>query len=418
MYVFPAVFVLLLLGLLTVFSAFEAAFFSLTDKEEAEIRRSSRKNQKSLRKLLDAPLQTLATIILCYYVLLITMIMTSVLLLKKALMLTVLPTIVCWVIIFFSVTFLVLLFNEFFPELLKKKNRVSFLYHSSGIIRFFSFVFYPFVTLFLRSNTLVKKRLETKIYCAISIDELSETLKLNAVEKKEEKEILQGIVNFGRINVDEIMTPRMDIVDIDLKSDFETVTHIIRESEYSRLPVYEDSIDNIRGILYIKDLLKYLDKGKTFEWKSLIREAYFVPETKKIDDLLKEFQTKRIHMAIVVDEFGGTSGIVTLEDILEVIVGDICDEHDDDEQKLYSRIDDKNYVLEGKLLLNNFYKIPNVDKDEFADIDSDADTLAGLLLEIKGDIPEVEEIIEYKNYTFQIVSADNRRIKRVKMQIS
>ena len=343
--------------------------------------------------------------------------MVSILSLSKGLELTILPTIVCWIIIFFFITFIILLFSEFFPELLKKRKRFSFLYHSSKIVRMLFFIFYPFVKLFLRSTSIVEKRLETKTYRTISIDELSETLKLTAVGKKEEKEILQGIVNFGRINVDEIMKPRVDIVDIDLKSDFETVIRIIRESEYSRLPVYEDSIDNIKGILYIKDLLKYIGRESSFNWQALIREVYFIPETKKIDDLLKEFQTKHIHMAIVVDEFGGTSGIVTLEDILEVIVGDICDEHDDDEQKLYSSIDDKNYVLEGKLLLNDFYKIPNVDREKFADIDSDADTLAGLLLEIKGDIPAVEEVIEYNNYTFQIVSADNRRIKRVKMQI-
>jgi gliding motility-associated protein GldE len=417
-YIFLAVFMLFLFGLLTVLSAFETAFFSLTDKEEEKIKRSTRKNHQSLQTLLSTPLQTLGTIVFCHYTLLITAIMISVLSLNKALELTVLPKFVCWIIVFFVITFAILLFNELFPELLKKRKRLSFLYRFAGIIRFLSFVFRPFVYLFLHSASIVEKRLETKTYRAISIDELSETLKLKAVEKKEEKEILQGIVNFGRINVDEIMKPRVDIVDVDLKSDFETVIRIIRESEYSRLPVYEGSIDNIKGILYIKDLLKYLDKGKSFDWQSLIREAYFIPETKKIDDLLKEFQSKHIHMAIVVDEFGGTSGIVTLEDILEVIVGDICDEHDDDEQKLYSRIDDRNYVLEGKLLVNDFYKIPNVDKDDFTDIDSDADTLAGLLLEIKGDIPVVEEVIEYKNYTFQIVSADNRRIKRVKMQIS
>ena len=417
-YILLAVFVLSLFALLTVLSAFETSFFSLTDNENVEIKRSNKKNHQSLRKLLDAPLQTLGTIVFCHYSLLITAIMGSILLINRALSLTVLPEIVCWIIIFFAVTFIILLFNEFFPEILKKKKRLSFLYRSVAIIRCLFFIFYPFVKLFLRITTIVEKRLETKTHRTISIDELSETLKLTEVEKSDEKEILQGIVNFGRINADEIMKPRVDIVDIDLKSDFETVIRIIRESEYSRLPVYEDSIDNIKGILYIKDLLKYLDEEKSFNWQSLIREAYFIPETKKIDDLLKEFQTKRIHMAIVVDEFGGTSGIVTLEDILEVIVGDICDEHDDDEQKLYSSIDDKNYVLEGKLQLNDFYKIPNVDRENFADMDSDADTLAGLLLEIKGDIPAVEEVIEYKNYTFQIVSADNRRIKRVKMQIS
>jgi len=416
-YIIIFAFTLFLLVLLTVLSFFETSFFSLTNKEEKEIRFSTKKSDKSLQFLLNAPLQTLGTVVLCYYALLITVIMSSILLLGRALKTAALPNVVCWAIIFLIITFIVLLFSEFLPELLKRKKRLSLLSRSSRMVRMLFVVFYPFVKLFLRLTSIVEKRLESKTYRNISIGELSETLKLTAVEKKEEKEILQGIVNFGRINVDEIMKPRVDIVDVDLKSDFETVIRIIRESEYSRLPVYEDSIDNVKGILYIKDLLKYIGKEPSFNWQALIREAYFIPETKKIDDLLKEFQAKHIHMAIVVDEFGGTSGIVTLEDILEVIVGDICDEHDDEEQKLYTSIDEKNYVLEGKLLLNDFYKIPNVDKEKFADIHSDADTLAGLILELKGDIPAVGEEIEYNDYTFQIVSADNRRIKKVKMQI-
>ncbi len=416
-YIFFSVIILLLLVLLAILSFFETSFFSLTAKEESNIRHSTKKSAKSLQILLSSPLQTLGTIVFCYYASLIAIIMFSILLLNEAFQFTFLPSVVCWIIFFISITFLILLFSEFFPQLLKRKKNISILYISSKIIRPLFFVFAPFFKLFLRSTSIIEKRLESKTYRNISIDELSETLKLTAVETKEEKEILQGIVNFGRINVDEIMKPRVDVVDVNLKSDFEAVIRIIRESEYSRLPVYEDSIDNIKGILYIKDLLKYLNEENSFNWQSLIREAYFIPETKKIDDLLKEFQTKRIHMAIVVDEFGGTSGIVTLEDILEVIVGDICDEHDDEEQKLYTSIDDKNYVLEGKLLLNDFYKIPNVNRDGFTNVDSDADTLAGLILEIKGDIPVVGEVIEYNDYIFQIVSADNRRIKKVKMQI-
>jgi gliding motility-associated protein GldE len=416
-YIIISAIILFLLVLLTVLSFFETSFFSLTNKEEKEIRLSAKKGNKTLQFLLNSPLQTLGTVVFCYYTLLITIIIGSILLLGKILKSTALTNVVCWIIIFSVVTFIILLFSEFFPELLKRRKRFSLLRRSSQVIRVLFFISYPFVKLFLRSTSIVEKRLKSKIHRNISINQLSETLKLTAVETKEEKEILQGIVNFGRINVDEIMKPRVDIVDIDLKSDFETVIRIIRESEYSRLPVYEDSIDNIKGILYIKDLLKYIGKEPSFNWQSLVREAYFVPETKKIDDLLKEFQAKHIHMAIVVDEFGGTSGIATLEDILEVIVGDICDEHDDDEQKLYTSIDDKNYVLEGKLLLNDFYKIPNVDREKFADVASDADTLAGLILELKGDIPAVEEEIEYNNYIFQIVSADNRRIKKVKMQI-
>jgi CBS domain containing-hemolysin-like protein len=206
------------------------------------------------------------------------------------------------------------------------------------------------------------------------------------------------------------------VVDLDSKTNYEEVLALIRDTEYSRLPVYEGSIDNVKGVLYIKDLLRYLDEDKDFEWQKLIRPAYFVPETKKIDDLLKEFQSKHIHMAIVVDEFGGTSGIVTLEDILEVIVGDICDEHDD-EQKLYTVLDSRNFLLEGKLALTDFFKIDKIEKEVFAEVEADADTLAGLILEIKGAIPVVGEKIEYNGYVFQIVSADSRRIKKVKLQI-
>ena len=251
-----------------------------------------KKSNKSLRFLLGSPLQTSGTVAFCYYALLIAIITGSVLLLGKALETTVLSDAIRWIAVLFTVTVVVLLFRRIFLS--------------------------------------VEKQLKLNTYDKISIDELSETLNLTAAEKQEETEILQGIVNFERISVDKIMKPRADIVGINSKSDFETVIRIIRESEYSRLPVYEDSIDNIKGILYIKDLLKYIDKEDSFNWQPLTREAYFVPETKKIDDLLKEFQERRIHMAIVAGEFGGTSGIATLEDILEVIVGDICDEHDDE----------------------------------------------------------------------------------------
>ena len=331
--------------------------------------------------------------------------------------LTILPNWALALIILLANFVLIFSFEELVPNLLFHKKKTGFLSFSYPIMNFFDKLFLP-VTFVLRNFTsIIDRRMETKTQHNISIEELSETLKLTAVEKKDEKEILQGIVNFGKINVDEIMKPRVYIVDVDIKNDFDTVVKIIRDSEYSRLPVYEDSIDNVKGILYIKDILRHIEKERDFEWQSLIRKAYFIPETKKIDDLMKEFQEKRIHMAIVVDEFGGTSGIVTLEDILEVIVGDICDEHDEDEHKLYTSIDEKNYVLDGKLPLNEFFKIKSVDREKFKDIDTDADTLAGLLLEISGDIPDAGEIIEHEGYIFQIVAADNRRIKKIKLQI-
>ena len=226
--------------------------------------------------------------------------------------------------------------------------------------------------------------------------------------------MLQGIIRFGDETAKEVMTTRQDIVDIDIRSSFADVLKCIVENNYSRIPVYQDNGDNIRGVLYIKDLLPHLSKPASFRWQSLIRPPYFVPETKKIDDLLREFQDNKVHIAIVVDEFGGTSGLVTLEDILEEIVGEINDEYDE-EEKTYSKINYNTYIFEGKTLLVDFCKILHVDDDEFAEVEGEADSLAGLLLELKGDFPSVHERIDYKNYSFEIMAIEERRISRVKV---
>ena len=237
----------------------------------------------------------------------------------------------------------------------------------------------------------------------LSVDDLEQALELTDKEDiKEEKSMLQGIIRFGDETVKEIMTSRQDVVDLDIKSTFEEVLQCVVENNYSRIPVYQDNSDNIRGVLYIKDLLPHLNKQKTFRWQSLIRPPYFVPETKKIDDLLREFQENKVHIAIVVDEFGGTSGIVTLEDILEEIVGEINDEYDE-EEKFYTRVNHNTYIFEGKTLLSDFCKILEVDDEEFSEVEGDADTLAGLLLEIKGDFPSLHEKIDY---------ASSKRVKR------
>ena len=210
------------------------------------------------------------------------------------------------------------------------------------------------------------------------------------------------------------MTSRQDVIDLDYKASYQEVLQCVVDNNYSRLPVYQESQDNIRGILYIKDLLPHLSKGKNFAWQSLIRPPYFVPETKKIDDLLREFQENKVHIAIVVDEFGGTSGIVTLEDILEEIVGEINDEYDEDE-KSYVRINSNTYVFEGKTLLSDFYRIMKLDDELFAEVEGDADTIAGLLLEIKGDFPKLHEKIDFQNFTFEILEMEERRISKVKV---
>ena len=228
--------------------------------------------------------------------------------------------------------------------------------------------------------------------------------------------MLEGIVRFGDETAKEVMTSRQDIVDLDFSSSFADVIRCVVENNYSRIPVYQGSIDNIRGILYIKDLLPHLSKPGSFRWQSLIRPPYFVPETKKIDDLLRDFQENKVHIAIVVDEFGGTSGLITLEDILEEIVGEINDEYDEDE-KQFVRINANTYVFEGKTLLADFYRALKIDDDVFDEVQGDADTLAGLLLELKGDFPKQHERIEYNQFKFEIVEIDGHRISKIKVVV-
>jgi gliding motility-associated protein GldE len=277
-------------------------------------------------------------------------------------------------------------------------------------------LFYPFASIVMSSGRLADK-VVLKENHVLSVDDLEQALELTDKEDiKDEQRILEGIVRFGDETAKEIMTSRQDVVDLDFKSTYQEVLQCIVENNYSRIPVYQDNSDNIRGILYIKDLLPHLSKGPAFRWQSLIRPPYFVPETKKIDDLLREFQENKVHIAIVVDEFGGTSGIVTLEDVLEEIVGEINDEYDEDE-KNYQRINSNTYIFEGKTLLADFYKILELDDETFEDIEGDADSLAGLLLEIKGEFPKLHEKLEYQNFTFEVMEMEERRISKIKVVI-
>ena len=251
----------------------------------------------------------------------------------------------------------------------------------------------------------------------ISVDELSQALELtDKNDISEEQNMLKGIIRFGDETAKEVMTSRMDMVDLDVKATYQEVLQCIIENAYSRIPVYSGSRDNIKGVLYIKDLLPHLNKGNNFRWQSLIRPPYFVPETKKIDDLLRDFQTNKVHIAIVVDEFGGTSGLVTMEDIIEEIVGEINDEYDEEERS-YVKLDEQTYIFEAKTLLSDFYKVLKIDGAEFDTTVGEADTLAGLLLEIKGEFPKLHEKLAFKNYSFEVLEMDARRILKIKLVI-
>ena len=313
-------------------------------------------------------------------------------------------------------TFLLLLFGEIMPKVYSRQTPLKFCRRVVGGVMFLRKLFWPLETILIRSGMLAEKVMQ-KENRQLSVDDLEQALELtDKNDIKEEQSMLQGIIRFGDETAKEVMTSRQDIVDLDIRSSYADVLKCIVENNYSRIPVYQDNTDNNRGVLYIKDLLPHLGKPSSFRWQSLIRPPYFVPETKKIDDLLREFQDNKVHIAIVVDEFGGTCGIVTLEDILEEIVGEINDEFDEDE-KTYSKLNYNTYLFEGKTLLSDFCRILQIDDDEFSDVEGDADTLAGLLLEIKGDFLSIHEKIDYLNYTFEVVGLEERRISRVKVII-
>jgi gliding motility-associated protein GldE len=315
------------------------------------------------------------------------------------------------------ITFFLLLFGEILPKVYANHYALAFARLMALPLQTLEKIFRPINSILIHSSSLVNKRLH-KHHKNISMDEISQALELTSDhELSDEKDILEGIVKFGNKNVEEIMKPRVDVVSLDIKTGFSQVLDVINESGYSRIPVFIESFDNISGILYIKDLLPHSHKGNVFKWQTLIRPPFYVPETKKISSLLEEFQKNKVHMAIVVDEYGGTSGIVTLEDILEEIVGDIADEFDDDED-FFTRVDEKTFLFDGKILLGDFYKIVECDDTVFNEVKGDADTLAGLILELKGEIPGPQEKLSCKQFDFTIEAVDNRRIKQIKVEIN
>lgn len=403
-----------------VFSYCEYFLFSLSDSDKTKISKNDSAGYSGLKSLLSDEKHGLATVVLGYWISIAAIISVALVLIKYVDFCinpgsdeayTILTT--ATVLIF---TFVCILFcADVIPHKISKQNRVAWLYYSSKPLRLASFILYPFAAL-LKHSKFIECRLGVKRQKNISLDELSQTLNSDSIKDKEEKDILESIVTFGSISVSEIIRPRVDVVAVNYSDKYTDVLKVIRDNEYSRMPVYDGSVDNVKGILYVKDFLNYLDRGDDFSWQHLIRAPFFVPETKKIDDLLREFQVKRMHMAIVVDEFGGTSGIVTMEDILEVIFGDISDEHDV-EQKLYTELDKHNILLEGKMSLTDFYKIDKIDAGVFEALDVDADTVAGLILSLKGDIPSLGDEIVHEGYIFKIVSVDKRRIKKIKLRL-
>lgn len=412
---------LLLTVLLLLISGFasgsEIAFFSLLPSEISEVISGKTEIDKKIKLLLDDSERTLATILITNNFVNVTIIMLCNYIFASIIDFGPKAYWLQFLCITVLLTFLLLLFGEIMPKVYSRQNPLRFCRRAVRGIMFFRKLFWPVENILLRSGMLAEKVVQKENH-VLSVNELEQALELTDTEDiKDEQSMLQGIIRFGDETAKEIMTVRQDIVNINIESNFSDVLKCIVDNNYSRIPVYQDTSDNIKGILYIKDLLPHLSKHSTFRWQSLIRPPYFVPETKKIDALLREFQKNKMHIAIVVDEFGGTSGLVTLEDILEEIVGEINDEFDD-EGNTYSKINYNTYIFEGKTLLTDFYKIIDADEDVFSDVEGEADTLAGMLLEIKGDFLSIHEKIEYKNYLFEIVGIEGRRISKVKVVIN
>lgn len=418
-----AIISLVILVILLFFSALisgsEIAFFSLGPTHINELNQSTGEKNKMVLSLIEKPKRLLATILITNNFINVSIVILSTYLIIELFNLIDFP-VLAFLIQAIVITTLILIVGEIMPKILATQKPIKFAYAMVKPLRILIKVFYPISTLLINSTSFIDKRISGKGH-QISRSELSEAIDITTDDNSsgiDERKILQGIVRFGDIDVKEIMKSRTDLTAVDQSINFDELLNIILESGYSRIPVYKESLDNIEGILYIKDLLSHLKKEKSFHWQEFIRSAFFIPENKKINDLLKEFQEKKVHLAIVVDEYGGTSGMVTLEDVLEEIIGDISDEFDAVEDEIsFTKIDDKNYIFEGKTTLIDFCRIIGEDENIFDNVKGDSDSLAGLILEVMGKIPVVEESVQFENFNFIVKDVDKRRIKKIKITI-
>lgn len=395
-------------------SGSEVAYFSLSPDDIKKIKSDKGKKAQSVLSLFNKPERLLSTILVANNTVNIAVVLLSAFISARLFDFSSSP-VLGFLMEIVVITFMLLLFGEILPKVYATRYNVSMALFMAFPLAVIEKLFRPVTSLLILTSSFVKKRAGLH-RSNISMDDLSDALELTSDDLSEDEKILKGIVNFGNINVSAIMCPRIDVTAVDIQSGFSKIIPVIINSGFSRIPVYSESFDNVKGILYAKDFLPYMDNSDSFKWQSLLRAPYFVPETKKINDLLKEFQVKKIHMAVVIDEYGGTAGIITLEDILEEIVGEITDESDEDEE-LYRKLDDKTYVFEGKILLNDFNKILDLEDDTFDIVRGESETLAGLILELTGEFPQKDQTIKYRGFTFQIESVDRRRIREIRVII-
>ena len=398
-------------------SGSEVAYFSLGPNEIEELRTDNSKSKQTAYRLANKPKSLLATILIANNFINVAIVVLSSIVVDQLFIGTSVSIQWQFFIQVVAVTFIILLVGEIIPKVYATKNAVSLASSMALPLGFLSRLFRPLSFILISSTTFIDKRIE-KRSSSLSVDSLEKALELTNEEiDDKETELLKGIISFGNKDVKQIMIPRLDVLAVDNEMNFSNLILLINENGFSRIPVYEDNLDTILGMLYIKDLLPYLNKPDNFNWISLLRQPMFVPESKKIDDLLKEFQESKIHMAIVVDEFGGCSGIVTLEDIIEEIVGDISDEFDSEEIN-YSRLDNNNYVFEGKTPLIDFYRILEIEGENFEENKGEADTIAGFLMEISGKFLQKNEKVRFENYDFTVEAADRKRVKQIKVCIN
>lgn len=395
-------------------SGSEIAFFSLSPAQCDELEEEGKRGERIL-SMLDKPERLLATILIANNLVNVTIVVLCNFALGPVF--EGMSEVWSFVLQTVLLTFLILLFGEILPKLYANSNNLGWARMATGPLSGMVKLFYPLSSVLVKSSVIVNK-VVPKRSDAVTADDLTQALEIAEVDSKQDKDILEGILKFGDTTASEVMTPRVDVTGLDVELTFPEVMKVVIDSGFARLPVYEESMDDIKGVLYSRDLLPYVGKAESadFKWQSLMREPYYVPESRMIDDLLEDFRTRRVHLAIVIDEFGGTQGIVTLEDVLEEIVGDIDDEYDE-EEKTYRRLPDGSYVFEGKTLLNDFFRVTGLDEEEYAQVTEDCETLAGMLLGLKGDFPKEKESIVYGRCRFLVLSVRQHRIVNVRVKV-
>lgn len=406
-------------------SGSEIAYFSITPQQAEELDESPR--SEAIRRLIAMPERLLATILIANNLVNVTIVVLMSFALSD--LFALMPGWLDFLLQTVILTFLILLFGEILPKLVANTKPMAWARFATSGLNFFVKLFYPVSSILVHSTKIVN-RVVTRQSRNITVDELGQALEIADVEGRQDKAMLEGILKFGDTTASEIMTPRVDIVGLDFDMTFAEVMDVVVEKGYSRLPVFGDSQDDIRGVLYARDLLPYINVGKSagscqvaqgqaegeFKWQKLIRKTHFVPESRMIDDLMEDFRKLKIHIAIVVDEFGGTQGVVTLEDVLEEIVGDINDEYDEEEQT-YRRLPDDTYIFEGKTLLTDFFRITGLEEEDYAPVAGDCETVAGMLLAIKGDFPKEKEPLVYGRCRFLILHVEHHRIASVRVKV-